>query len=141
MNVGDTYGPSEWLEITQDRIDRFAEATGDDQWIHIDPEKAAQGPFGTTIAHGFLTLSLLVKFVYETRPESGEFRMGLNYGVNKVRFPAPVPVGSRIRAHFEVLEANEVDSNGVQFVTKATVEREGAEKPVCVAEMVSIYYR
>ena len=141
MNVGDTYGPSEWLEITQDRIDRFAEATGDDQWIHVDPEKAAQGPFGTTIGHGFLTLSLLVKFAYETRPESGEFRMGLNYGVNQVRFPAPVPVGSKIRAHFEVLEANEVDNNGVQFVTKATVEREGQEKPVCVAEMVSIYYR
>ena len=141
MNAGDTYGPSEWLDITQERIDQFAEATGDDQWIHVDPEKAAQGPFGTTIAHGFLTLSLLVKFVYETRPESGEFRMGLNYGVNKVRFPAPVPVGSRIRAHFEVLEANEVDNNGVQFVTKATVEREGTEKPVCVAEMVSIYYR
>jgi acyl dehydratase len=141
MKAGDTYGPSEWLEITQDRIDRFAEATGDDQWIHVDPERAAQGPFGTTIAHGFLTLSLLVKFVYETRPPSDEFRMGLNYGVNKVRFPAPLPVGSRIRAHFEVLEANEVDNNGVQFVTKATVEREGQEKPVCVAEMVSIYYR
>jgi acyl dehydratase len=141
VNVGDTYGPSEWLEITQDRIDRFAEATGDDQWIHVDPGKAAQGPFGTTIAHGFLTLSLLVKFVYETRPPSDEFRMGVNYGVNKVRFPAPVPVGSRIRAHFELLEANEVDNNGVQFVTKATVEREGTEKPVCVAEMVSIYYR
>ena len=79
----------------------FAEATGDHQWIHVDPEKAAQGPFGTTIAHGFLTLSLLVKFQYEVRPERGEFRMGINYGVNKVRFPAPVPVGSRIRAHFE----------------------------------------
>jgi acyl dehydratase len=141
VNAGDTYGPSEWLEITQDRIDQFAAATGDDQWIHVDPEKAAQGPFGTTVAHGFLTLSLLVKFVYETRPPSDEFRMGLNYGLNKVRFPAPVPVGSRIRAHFEVLEANEVDNNGVQFVTKATVEREGQEKPVCVAEMVSIYYR
>ena len=141
MNAGDTYGPSEWLEIKQDRIDQFAAATGDDQWIHVDPEKAAQGPFGTTVAHGFLTLSLLVKFVYETRPPSDEFRMGLNYGLNKVRFPAPVPVGSRIRAHFEVLEANEVENNGVQFVTKATVEREGQEKPVCVAEMVSIYYR
>ena len=141
VNAGDTYGPSEWLEITQDRIDQFAEATGDDQWIHVDPEKAAQGPFGQTVAHGFLTLSLLVKFVYETRPETGEFRMGLNYGLNKVRFPAPVPVGSRIRAHFEVLEANEVDDNGVQFVTKASVEREGAEKPVCVAEMVSRHYR
>jgi len=141
VNAGDTYGPSEWLEIKQDRIDQFAAATGDDQWIHVDPEKAAQGPFGTTVAHGFLTLSLLVKFVYETRPPSDEFRMGLNYGLNKVRFPAPVPVGSRIRAHFEVLEANEVENNGVQFVTKATVEREGQEKPVCVAEMVSIYYR
>ena len=140
MKVGDTYGPSEWLEITQERIDRFAEATGDDQWIHVDPEKAAQGPFGTTIAHGFLTLSLLVKFQYEVRPEHGEFRMGINYGVNKVRFPAPVPVGSRIRAHFELLEVSEVEG-GVQVVTKGTVEREGEEKPVCVAEMVSRQYR
>jgi len=140
MNVGDTFGPSEWLEVTQERIDRFAEATGDDQWIHVDPEKAAQGPFGTTIAHGFLTLSLLVKFQNEVRPERGEFRMGINYGVNKVRFPAPVPVGSRIRAHFEILEVDEVEG-GVQVVTKGTVEREGEEKPVCVAEMVSRQYR
>ena len=140
MNAGDTYGPSEWLEVTQERIDRFAEATGDDQWIHVDPEKAAQGPFGTTIAHGFLTLSLLVKFQYEVRPERGEFRMGINYGVNKVRFPAPVPVGSRIRGHFEILEVAEVEG-GVQIVTKGTVELEGGEKPVCVAEMVSRQYR
>jgi acyl dehydratase len=140
VQVGDTYGPSEWLEVTQERIDGFAEATGDDQWIHVDPEKAAQGPFGTTIAHGFLTLSLLVKFQYEVRPERGEFRMGINYGVNKVRFPAPVPVGSRIRAHFEILEVSEVEG-GVQVVTKGTVEREGEEKPVCVAEMVSRQYR
>jgi acyl dehydratase len=140
VQVGDTYGPSEWLEVTQERIDGFAEATGDDQWIHVDPEKAAQGPFGTTIAHGFLTLSLLVKFQYEVRPERGEFRMGINYGVNKVRFPAPVPVGSRIRAHFEILELSEVEG-GVQVVTKGTVERDGEEKPVCVAEMVSRQYR
>ena len=140
MDPGETYGPSEWLELTQERIDRFAEATGDDQWIHVDPEKAAQGPFGTTIAHGFLTLSLLVKFQYEVRPERGEFRMGINYGVNKVRFPAPVPVGSRIRAHFEILEVAEVEG-GIQVVTKGTVEREGEEKPVCVAEMVSRHYR
>ena len=126
MKVGDTYGPSEWLEVTQERIDRFAEATGDDQWIHVDPEKAAQGPFGTTIAHGFLTLSLLVKFQYEVRPERGEFRMGINYGVNKVRFPAPVPVGSRIRAHFELLEVSEVEG-GVEVVTKGSVERDGEE--------------
>jgi acyl dehydratase len=140
VNPGDTYGPSEWLELTQERIDQFAEATGDDQWIHVDPEKAAKGPFGTTIAHGFLTLSLLVKFQYETRPERGEFRMGINYGVNKVRFPAPVPVGSRIRGHFEILEVAEVEG-GVQIVTKGTVELEGGEKPVCVAEMVSRQYR
>jgi len=140
VNAGDTYGPSEWLELTQERIDQFAEATGDDQWIHVDPEKAAQGPFGTTIAHGFLTLALLVKFQYETRPERGEFRMGINYGVNKVRFPAPVPVGSRLRAHFEILEVGEVEG-GIQVVTKGTVEREGEEKPVCVAEMVSRHYR
>jgi acyl dehydratase len=140
MNPGDEFGPSDWLEITQDRIDGFADATGDHQWIHVDPERAAEGPFGTTIAHGFLTLSLLVKFLYEVRPESGEYRMGINYGVNKVRFPAPVPVGSRIRAHFEVLEVSEVEG-GIQVVTKGTIEREGEEKPVCVAEMVSRHYR
>ena len=106
MNVGDEYGPSEWLEIDQERIDRFAEATGDDQWIHVDPARAAEGPFGTTIAHGFLTLSLLVRFLYEVRPESGEFRMGINYGVNRVRFPAPVPVGSRIRGRFRIVDGD-----------------------------------
>jgi acyl dehydratase len=140
VKPGDTYGPSDWLELTQERIDQFAEATGDDQWIHVDPERAAQGPFGTTIAHGFLTLSLLVKFQNETRPERGEYRMGINYGLNKVRFPAPVPVGSRIRAHFEVLEVTDVEG-GIQVVVKGTVEREGEEKPVCVAEMVSRHYR
>jgi acyl dehydratase len=140
VNVGDTFGPSGWLEVTQERIDRFAEATGDDQWIHVDPEKAAQGPFGTTIAHGFLTLSLMVKFQIETRPGSGRYRMGINYGVNKVRFPAPVPVGSRIRGHFEILEVEEIEG-GIQVVTKGTIEREGEEKPVCVAEMVSRHYR
>jgi acyl dehydratase len=140
MNPGDEFGPSSWLEVTQERIDRFADATGDHQWIHVDPEKAAQGPFGTTIAHGFLTLSLLVNFLYEVRPETGEFRMGINYGVNRVRFPAPVPVGSKLRAHFKVLELTEVDG-GIQVVTEGTVEREGGEKPVCVAEMVSRHYR
>jgi acyl dehydratase len=138
--VGDTFGPSGWLEITQERIDEFADATGDHQWIHVDPERAAQGPFETTIAHGFLTLSLLIKFIEEVRPSSGEFRMGINYGVNRVRFPAPVPVGSKLRAHFEVLEVGDVEG-GIQVVTKGTVEREGGEKPVCVAEMVSRHYR
>ena len=138
--LGTELGPTDWFEVTQERIDEFARATDDPQWIHIDPVRAAEGPFGTTIAHGFLTLSLLVKFQYEVRPEHGEFRMGINYGVNKVRFPAPVPVGSRIRAHFEVLEVSEVEG-GIQVVTKGTVEREGEEKPVCVAEMVSRHYR
>ena len=140
MDVGDTFGPSGWLEITQERIDEFADATGDHQWIHVDPERAAQGPFGTTIAHGFLTLSLLIKFIEEVRPSSGEFRMGINYGVNRVRFPAPVSVGSKLRAHFEVLEVSDVEG-GIQVVTKGTVEREGGEKPVCVAELVSRHYR
>jgi acyl dehydratase len=140
VNAGDTFGPSSWLEVTQERIDEFAHATGDHQWIHVDPEKAAQGPFGTTIAHGFLTLSLLVKFIDEVRPASGEFRMGINYGVNRVRFPAPVPVGSKLRAHFKVLEVTEVEG-GIQVVTEGTVERDGGEKPVCVAEMVSRHYR
>jgi acyl dehydratase len=140
VDVGDTFGPSGWLEITQERIDEFADATGDHQWIHVDPERAAQGPFETTIAHGFLTLSLLIKFIEEVRPSSGEFRMGINYGVNRVRFPAPVPVGSKLRAHFEILEVSDVEG-GIQVVTKGTVEREGGEKPVCVAEMVSRHYR
>jgi acyl dehydratase len=140
VDAGDTFGPSGWLEITQERIDEFADATGDHQWIHVDPERAAQGPFGTTIAHGFLTLSLLIKFIEEVRPSSGEFRMGINYGVNRVRFPAPVPVGSKLRAHFEVLEVSDVEG-GIQVVTKGTVEREGGEKPVCVAELVSRHYR
>jgi acyl dehydratase len=140
VNVGDEYGPSEWLEVTQERIDQFAEATGDHQWIHVDPERAAQGPFGSTIAHGFLTLSLIVKFQFETRPDEGEFRMGINYGVNRVRFPAPVPVGSRIRGRFKVLEVTDVEG-GIQVVTEGTIEREGGDKPVCVAELVSRHYR
>ena len=138
--AGTDLGYTDWLEITQQQIDTFADATGDHQWIHVDPEKAAEGPFGTTIAHGFLTLSLMVKFQYETRPSEGEFRMGINYGVNRVRFPAPVPVGSKLRAHFKVLEVTDVEG-GIQVVTEGTIEREGQEKPVCVAEMVSRHYR
>jgi acyl dehydratase len=138
--AGQEIGVSDWVVIDQERVNKFADATGDHQWIHVDPEKAAQGPFGTTIAHGFLTLSLLVKFIDEVRPSSGEFRMGINYGVNRVRFPAPVPVGSKLRAHFEVLEVADVEG-GIQVVTQGTVEREGGEKPVCVAEMVSRHYR
>jgi acyl dehydratase len=137
VNVGDRFGPSSWIEVTQDKIDRFADATGDHQWIHVDPERAKEGPFGTTIAHGYLTLSLLPVASYEVVPRQG--RMGINYGVNRVRFPAPVPVGSRVRVSFEVNEVQEIDGGG-QVTMTATVEREGGEKPVCVAEVVFRHY-
>jgi acyl dehydratase len=132
--VGEELGPTDWLEIGQARIDEFAHATDDPQWIHVDPERAAQGPFGTTIAHGFLTLSLCVPLMAEVL-RSDDYRMGINYGVNKVRFPAPVPSGSRIRARFTVQSVEEVPG-GEQGVVLAIVEREGGEKPVCVAELV-----
>jgi acyl dehydratase len=138
VQVGDVFGPSSWVDIPQSRIDAFAEATGDHQWIHVDPEKAKDGPFGTTIGHGYLTLSLLPAASYEVVPRQGG--MGINYGLNKVRFPAPVPVDSRVRATFEVLELDEQDWGG-QATMRATVEREGGDKPVCVAEVVFRYYR
>ncbi|HTR33506.1 MAG TPA: MaoC family dehydratase [Gaiellaceae bacterium] len=137
MKQGDTFGPSSWIEITQERIDQFADATGDHQWIHVDPERAKDGPFGTTIAHGYLTLSLLPVASFEVVPSEG--RMGINYGVNKVRFPAPVPVGSRVRVSFECLQVDEHDW-GTQVTMQATVEREGGDKPVCVAESLSRHY-
>jgi len=124
---------SDWLTITQQQVNLFAEATGDHQWIHVDPEKAAAGPFGTTIAHGFLTLSLLPKF-FESSMEIIDCRMGVNYGLNKVRFTAPVPVGSRLRARMTLLSAEPIEGNGLQMAWNVTVEREGADKPVCVAE-------
>jgi len=137
VKAGDTYGPSSWIDVTQERIDGFAEVTGDHQWIHVDPERAKDGPFGTTIAHGYLTLSLLPLASYEVVPRQGG--MGINYGLNRVRFPAPVPVGSRVRATFEVLGVEEQDWGG-QATMQATVEREGGDKPVCVAEIVFRYY-
>lgn len=140
MNVGDEFGPSAWLEITQERIDRFAEATDDHQWIHVDPERAAQGPFGTTIAHGFLTLSLLVRFWYEVGPEFEDYRMGINYGVNKVRFPAPVPVESRMRGRFTLAALDEIEG-GLQLTLTGVAELEGQEKPACAAELVFRQYR
>ncbi|MFF4872320.1 MaoC family dehydratase [Streptomyces sp. NPDC090109] len=136
--VGEQLGHSDWLEVDQKRIDLFAEATGDHQWIHVDPERAAAGPFGTTIAHGYLTLSLLPVFVPQVLAVEG-VRMGINYGTEKVRFPAPVPVGSRLRATAVLAKVEEV-SGGVQVTAVVTVEREGSEKPVCVAESVSRYY-
>jgi acyl dehydratase len=140
MKVGEEFGPSEWLEIDQERIDRFAAATDDPQWIHVDPIRAAEGPFGTTIAHGFLTLSLLVRFWYEVGPGFESYRMGINYGVNKVRFPAPVPVGSRIRGRFTVVAVDEIEG-GMQLTLAGIAEREGQEKPVCAAELVFRQYR
>ncbi|MEU5514536.1 MaoC family dehydratase [Streptomyces griseoaurantiacus] len=136
--VGEQLGYSDWVEVDQKRIDLFAEATGDHQWIHVDPEKAAAGPFGTTIAHGYLTLSLLPLFGPQLLTVEG-VRMGVNYGTNKVRFPSPVPVGSRLRATARITGAEDVPS-GVQVTVAFTVEREGGDKPVCVAESVSRYY-
>ena len=136
--VGETLGTSDWLTVEQDRIDRFAEATGDHQWIHVDPEKAAAGPFGTTIAHGYLTLSLLPQFGWQVWGVEGA-KMGVNYGLGKVRFPAPVPVGSKVRAT-GVLTSVDAVAGGVQVVVTMTVEREGSDKPVCVAETMSRIY-
>jgi acyl dehydratase len=132
--VGSELGPTEWVEVTQERIDAFAAATGDHQWIHVDPERAAAGPFGTTIAHGYLTLSLLPSFLEGVLDVTG-CGLTVNYGLNRVRFPAPVPVGSRLRARFHVVGAEEV-AGGVQLTVAATVEREDGDKPVCVAEAV-----
>jgi acyl dehydratase len=132
--AGTELGPSSWLEVEQERIDGFARSTKDEQWIHVDPERAAQGPFGTTIAHGFLTLSLSVPLLFEVLDVSG-FDAAVNYGVDKVRFPAPVPVGSRIRGRFSIDEVARV-AGGAQAVVTGTIEREGGEKPVCVAQLL-----
>ena len=131
--TGQEVAVSDWLTITQQQVNLFADATGDHQWIHVDPERAAAGLFGGTIAHGFLTLSLLPKF-FESSFEIIESRMGVNYGLNKVRFMAPVPVGSRLRARMKLLSAEPIEGNGLQMAWNVTVEREGADKPVCVAE-------
>jgi len=133
--VGRDLGTSDWLEITQARIDLFAEATGDHQWIHVDPVRAAAGPFGSTIAHGYLTLSLSNAFLPEIVEVQG-IAMGVNYGVGKVRFPAPVPVGSRIRAQATLAAVDDV-AGGVQATIVITVELEGSAKPACVIESIS----
>ena len=132
--VGQPIATSDWTSVTQQRIDGFAQATGDHQWIHTDPVRAAAGPFGGTIAHGFLTLSLLPEMSASAFEVRGT-RMGVNYGLNKVRFPAPVPAGSRLRGHFRLL-AYEPLEGGAQLVMEVTMEREGSAKPVCVAESV-----
>ena len=136
--VGQEIGVSEWITVSQQRIHQFAEATGDHQWIHVDPERAAQGPFGGPIAHGFLTLSLL-PVLFETGFTVDDVRMGVNYGLNRVRFPAPVPAGSRLRGHFKLLSYDEI-AGGAQLTVEVTMELEGSDKPVCVAESVSRRY-
>ena len=136
--VGQEIGVSDWITIDQQRIDRFAEATGDFQWIHVDPERAASGPFGTTVAHGFLTLSLLAQ-MFATGFELKDSHMGVNYGLNRVRFTAPVPVDSRVRAHFKLLSYEAIEG-GAQLAVEVTMEREGSGKPVCVAESLTRRY-
>ena len=133
--VGQEVAVSDWITITQAQINQFAESTGDHQWIHVDEEKAKAGPFGTPIAHGFLTLSLLPKF-YESAMTIVASRMGVNYGLNKVRFMAPVPVGSRLRARMTLLQCEAIDNDGMKMTWQVTMEREGASKPVCVAESI-----
>lgn len=138
--VGQHLGYSSWLEVTQERINEFAEATGDHQWIHIDPEKAkAESPYGSTIAHGYLTLSMTNMFLPDII-EVENISMGINYGANKVRFPSAVPVGSKIRVGAELESVEEIEG-GVQTCLKVTVEVEGQDKPACVVESLSRYMR
>jgi acyl dehydratase len=133
--IGTHLGFGDWVEITQERIDLFAEATGDRQWIHVDPERAKQGPFGTTIAHGYLTLSITNLFLAQLLRVPAA-KLGVNYGANKVRFPAPVPVGSRVRMGAEIIDVQDVPG-GLQVTTRNTVEIDGNDKPACVVEAIS----
>lgn len=134
--VGTHVGYSQWHEIPQSQIDAFADATGDHQWIHVDPDKAAAGPFGTTIAHGYLTLSLLPMLVAEIYRLDG-VKMGVNYGADKLRFPSPVPVGSRVRAGVELTGIKQI-ALGYQVSSRVTIEREGGAKPACVVDMLAV---
>ncbi len=137
--VGAELGPTDWLTVDQARINGFADATEDHQWIHVDPERAAAGPFGTTVAHGFLTLSLVPYFAGQLR-RSGGARMGINYGLNRVRFPAPVPAGARIRARSTLISCDRIGEDAAQLVNRVTIEVEGSDKPTCVADTVSRVY-
>jgi acyl dehydratase len=137
--VGQAELLGEWLPVTQAHINQFAQATGDEQWIHVDEERARSGPFGTPIAHGFLTLSLLPKLCASAFQIQG-VRLGVNYGLNKVRFTAPVPVNSRLRARLLLKACDPIEGDGMQLTWLTTVEREGAVKPVCVAESLTRWY-
>ena len=135
---GQEIGTSDWVAVDQDRIDLFAEATGDAQWIHVDPVRAAAGPFGTTVAHGFLTLAVLPE-LSAAAFAIADVHMGVNYGLNRVRFPSPVPVGSRLRAQCRLKTFEAIDG-GAQLVTTVTIEREGGAKPACVAEWITRHF-
>ncbi|MBR7835517.1 MaoC family dehydratase [Actinospica durhamensis] len=137
--VGEHIGTSDWVVIEQERIDRFAEATGDHQWIHVDPERAKDGPFGSTIAHGYLTLSLIPALAWEVYTIEG-VRLAINYGANKLRFITPVKVGSRVRAHLVLTGVEDLPDDAMQVATTVTVELEGAAKPAAVAETLSRIY-
>ncbi|MGH3556554.1 MAG: MaoC family dehydratase [Mycobacterium sp.] len=136
---GQSIGQSEWVTITQRDVNLFADATGDHQWIHVDPVKAANGPFGGTIAHGFMTLSLLPRFWHEMFTVNG-VRHGVNYGLNKVRFPAPVLVGAKVRAQSSLVNVEDVGNGAVQATVSTVVEIEGASKPACVVENIVRYF-
>ena len=137
--VGQEVAVSDWITVTQDQVQLFADATGDHQWIHIDVERARAGPFGAPIAHGFLTLALLPRF-FQMCVRAPQLRMSINYGLNKVRFPAPVPVGSRVRARIKLVACDPLEDGGVQIAWGVTVEREGSDKPVCVAETLTRWF-
>ncbi len=136
--VGEHLGYSDWHTVTQEQVNAFADATGDHQWIHVDPQAAAHGPFGSTVAHGYLTLSIIPMLAVQVYRVGG-IRMGVNYGLNRVRFPAPLPTGSKVRAGVRLASVEEIPG-GVHVVSEVTVERDGGEKPCCVAETVSRYY-
>lgn len=138
-HVGSAVAISPWVDITQQQVNQFADATGDHQWIHTDPERAQNGPFGAPIAHGFLTLSLMPRFL-ETSLRFEDVRMGVNYGMNRVRFTAPVPVGSRLRAHLHLVSSQPIEPAGRQLTWQVKVEREGSDKPVCIAEFLARLY-
>jgi acyl dehydratase len=137
--AGQAVSTSDWVLVTQEHINQFAQATGDHQWIHVDVERAKAGPFGAPIAHGFLTLSLIPTF-FASAVHIAQVRMGVNYGLNRVRFMGPVPVNSRLRASIKLLKAEPIDNDGMQFTWEVTTEREGVAKPVCIAESISRLY-
>ncbi|MEI6618529.1 MAG: MaoC family dehydratase [Betaproteobacteria bacterium] len=137
--AGQAVSTSDWVVVTQEHINQFAQSTGDHQWIHVDVERAKAGPFGAPIAHGFLTLSLIPTF-FASAVHIAQVRMGVNYGLNRVRFMGPVPVNSRLRASIKLLQAEPIDNDGMQFTWEVTTEREGVAKPVCIAESISRLY-